>query len=675
MVKRFIPIIISVLFCACSVTKSIKKADKRYDIGEYYTAAEKYKQVYKRIPKERKDLKGYVTFQQGQCYRILNDPKAVTAYKTASTHKYFHTDSTLFRNYAYVLQYYGKYAEALKQYDLYLKNHPNDSLTLQGIERCATEDTTSIPILQTVTLAEGFNTRKASSIAPAFTGTNNETIFYTSNYVPKKVSNKQLTTQSAITGKPIFQLYSIRQNAQGEWGETQVIPFFATIEETTKDNKQAPIEYGICSFTADGKTIFFTTAQHITDQDQGTKIYTSSRTSGTWSTPQPIVLFKDSAVSIAHPTINSTADKLYFVSDAPGGYGGKDLWVAERQGNSWGNVRNLGSDINTPGDEMFPTIRPDGKLYFSSTAHGSYGGLDICVAIPDSINKDHWIVQNIGYPFNSTYDDFGITFETGKENGFFTSNRPIEKYPKGYDHIYAFTLPESALIVQGNIISTSGERVEGATLRLIGTDGTNVKSQVKRDGEYKFRLHPNTQYVMLASARGYLNSSTDFQTNADDRQYFQKDFLLAPIAHPSQIDNIFFDLGKWEVAKASEPGLKALAKLLQDNPHVTIELSAHTDCIGDSTFNKELSQKRANSVVNYLINNGISSERLTAVGYGMSKPVIADEQMSNEYPFIPREQVLDKAFIHLLPQEQQEVCNAINRRIEFKVLSTTYKLY
>lgn len=673
--QRFIPIIILVLFCGCSVTKSIKKADKRYDIGEYYTAAEKYKQVYRRIPKDRKDLKGYVSFQQGQCYRILNDPKAISSYKTAITHKYFHTDSSLFRNYAYVLQYYGKYSEALKQYNLYLKSYPDDSLTLQGIVRCSSEDTTSIPILQNISLVDGFNTRKASSLSPTFTGINNDVVFYTSNQQVKKTSNKHLIAQSAITGKPIFKLYTIRQNVQGEWDDIQVIPFFTPLEGTQKDTKSIPIEYGICSLTADGKNIFFTMSQHIDDQDQGTKIYTSSRSSGTWSTPQPVVLFKDSSISVAHPTINSTADKLYFVSDAPGGYGGKDLYMAERQGNGWSNIHNLGDDINTAGDEMFPTIRPDGKLYFSSTAHGSYGGLDICVAIPDSVTIGHWIVQNIGYPFNSTYDDFGITFETGKENGFFTSNRPIEKYPKGYDHIYVFTLPESALMVQGSIISTSGERVEGVTLRLIGNDGTNVKLQVKRDGEYKLKLHPNTQYVMLASARGYLNRSTDFRTNSDVRQYFQKDFLLAPIAHPSQIDNIFFDLGKWEVAKSSEPGLKSLVKLLQDNPHVTIELSAHTDCIGDSTFNKDLSQKRANSVVNYLINSGISSERLTAMGYGMSNPVIADERLSNEYPFIPRGQVLDKPFIHLLPREQQEICNAINRRIEFKVLSTTYKLY
>lgn len=670
-----IPIIV-LLLSACSVTKSIKKADKRYDIGEYYVAAEKYRQVYKRIPKERKDLKGYVAFQQGQCYRILNDTRSVSAYKSAISHKYFQTDSIVFRNYAYVLQYYGKYPEALKQYNIYLKHFPTDSLTLQGIERCSSEDTTHVPILQSVTLAEGFNTKKASSLSPAFIGSNNETVMYTSNTVSKKASNKQITNQSAITGKPILKLYTIRRNVRGEWGETQLVPFFAPQEGSSQQTtKEAPIEYGVCSFTPDGKTIFFTMSQHVDNQDQGTKIYTSSRASGTWSEPQPIVLFQDSAISVAHPAINSTTDKLYFVSDAPGGFGGKDIYVATYQGNRWGEVRNLGADINTAGDEMFPTIRPDGRLYFASSAHQTYGGLDLFVAVPDSTLPDQWHVRNMGYPFNSTYDDFGITFESGQENGFFTSNRPIDKYPKGYDHIYSFVLPESELMVQGNVLSSTSERIENATLRLIGTDGTNVKLQVRRDGGYKFKLHPNVNYVMLCTARGYLNSSAHFVTTDAAQQYIQRDFLLAPIARPSQIDNIFFDLGKWEVARSSEPGLQSLLRLLQDNPHVTIELAAHTDCIGDSTFNKDLSQKRANSVVNYLINNGIASDRLVAKGYGMSQPVIVDEPLSTQYPFLPREQTLDKAFIHLLPHEQQEVCNAINRRIEFKVLSTTYKLY
>ena len=679
----FIFLVAIVSFASCSLSKQINKADKQFEIGEYYAASERYKMAYKRIPKEDKNLRAYVAFKQAECYYLINDSRAIATYKTAITNKYFTTDSIIFLHYAYVLQYQGKYAEAKQQYETYLKNRPDDTLAKVGLASC--EDIEEMKkegglSRQNIAFEKDFNQKKSSSLSPVFIGKNADMLLFTSNRQEQKGANKTIKNFSKITGKPIFHLYSIRVLSSGEWGDIEQIRLFEegaaqNEKEKQNDKKNNPIEYGVGSFTEDGKTLFFSFSQHINGEDQGTKIYTTNRLSGEWSEPQEVVLFADSSISVAHPAINATGDLLYFTSDKPDGYGGKDIYVAEKTGKSWGNIRNLGPTINTAGDEMFPTVRSNGVLYFSSNGHAGFGGLDLFVATPDSLNSKLWKIRNMGVPFNSSFDDFGITFMGKKENGFFSSSRPYGKYPKGYDHIYSFIQPEPELIIDGYVVNTRDEVVDGATIRMVGNDGTNIKMQAKRDGSYKIKLNKNVRYIMLASARGHLNTNHEFTTDEKENQHYNQNFVLSPIYSPSSIDNIFFEFGKWEVSKSSEPGLKSLLKLMQDNPHITIELAAHTDIIGDSLLNIELSQKRANSVVNYLIHNGIDPDRLTPIGYGTSKPIVADAQLHEKHSFMPINQVLDKAYILTLPKEEQEICNQINRRIEFRVLKTTYKLY
>jgi peptidoglycan-associated lipoprotein len=181
---------------------------------------------------------------------------------------------------------------------------------------------------------------------------------------------------------------------------------------------------------------------------------------------------------------------------------------------------------------------------------------------------------------------------------------------------------------------------------------------------------------MLATCRGYLNAKEQWNTyNLKDSKTYAMDFVLSPISRPVKMENILYEFGRWEVTPATETELLKLVKLLNDNPNITIELSAHTDLVGNEQFNMELSQKRAQSCCDFLIKHGIEKERLTPVGYGKTKPVIADKALNKQYPFIPIEQVLDEEFILRLPADKQEICNAINRRTEFKVIKTTYKLY
>ncbi len=669
---------------SCSVQARIKKADKKYAIGEYYDAGEMYRSTYRKVKPKDKKTRAYVAFQQGECYRAINNSKAANAYKSAIRNKY--QDSIVYLRYAQVLHYQGKYKEAQQNYQIYLEAHPDSYVAQGGNFACQQiNEWKKQSSRYKVSLAKEFNAKRTSSFAPAFIGTDADAIMFTSN---RTTGNKKTKQSSSITGTPVNALYSTRKNAAGKWEEVEKAEgLTAEGGEGTEESGEgeegmemqaggdATPDYGICCFTADGKTMYFTYSKPVKGSDQGAKIYVSNRASGTWGEPQEVKLFADSTISCGHPSLSANGDTLYFVSDAPDGFGGKDLYFAETVGDGWGNVTNLGKTINTAGDEMYPTIRANGTLYFASNGHPGYGGLDIFKAEPQDTT---WLLYNMGAPFNTANDDFGITFAGDTENGFFSSNRPAagRRGKAGFDQIYSFILPEMVFLVEGKVLDNNGEHISDATLRLVGTDGTNAKVQVRRDGTYKLKLSKDVRYVMLATARGYLNQKQELNTlELKDSKTYTQDFTLAPISKPVAMDNIFYEFGKWDLTPASETGLNTLIKLLQDNPNITIELSAHTDRVGNAAANKTLSEKRAKSVVDYLIAHGIEKERLTPVGYGKERPVVADKALHDKYKFIPVEQVLDEAFIDSLTPDQQEICNQINRRTEFKVLKTTYKLY
>ena len=673
---------------SCSVKSRIKRADKKYAIGEYYDAAEMYKQLYGRInPKQDRSLKARIAFSQGECYRILNNSKAVNSYKNAIRYKY--QDSIVYLHYAQVLQYQAKYGEAEKNYSIYLEKHPDDYVARAGQYACRQmpewkKETTRY----VVSPAKEFNQKRTSNFAPAFIGKDGDAVMFTSNRQEQNTGGKKkLKRASPVTGAQSFCLYSARKDAAGKWQEIHLADGLYGESESDGENendstsaKSGQAELGVCCFTEDGKTMYFTYSCPINGQDLGAKIYTSSRASGEWAEPQEVKLFKDSSITVGHPSINATGDTLYFVSDAPGGLGGKDIWMAELEGSDWVNPQNLGPRINTSGDEMYPCIHPNGSLFFASNGHPGYGGLDIFKAERDTLSERidtipvNWLVFNMGTPFNSNGDDFGITFIGNSQNGMFSTNRGQLK--KGYDEIYSFELPEMVFIIEGNVNDNNSEPIADAQIRIVGNDGTNSKVAVRRDGTYKIKINRDVKYVLMASARGYLNEKAILTTeNLKDSKIYQQYFTLAPISKPVKMDNIFYEFGKWTLTPQSETGLQSLVKLLNDNPNITIELASHTDCVGDSLSNKTLSEKRAETVVNYLIKSGIEKERLTPKGYGESLPVIVDAVLHKQSPYLPQGQVLDDTFIKTLTPNRQEECNQINRRTEFKVLKTTYKLY
>ncbi|HNX12755.1 MAG TPA: OmpA family protein [Paludibacteraceae bacterium] len=645
---------------SCGIKARLAKADKRYALGEYAVAGDLYKSVYSRIPSKNKPLRAEIAFKQGECYRLINHYRAEQVYQNAVRNK--STNDTVYLRLAQMQQRNGKYADAAKSYTSYLEKHPEDELALNGLQATAlAAEMKASPTRYLVKKSKEFNISRSSTFSPLFSGSEGDVLIFTSN---RKFGKKNVVRKNnGVSGQPNNHLFMTRKNNKGKWEAIEPLE-----GDVTSLNDE-----GIASITSDGRSMYFTRSLLADDKGGGTLIVLSNRAGGTWSAPQKVTIFKDSTISVGHPAITPDGTTMYFVSDSKEGLGGKDIWRATYEGGEWKYIENLGKDINTPDDEMFPTVREDGTLYYSSKGKPGMGGLDIFKATP--LKEGGWEVKNMGVPVNSPADDFGMAFAGKTESGYFSSNR---NESRGYDALWSFELPALEYVLQGKITDRVGETVADAKIRIIGNNGENARIQAKGDGTYSFKMTKGVDYVMLASARGFLNQKNEISTrNASDRQSesFKVDFQLTPLFKPVQMDNIFYEFAKWNLTPQSETGLQQLVKLLNDNPNITIEMSAHTDYVGNNESNRILSERRAQSVVDYLIKAGIDKKRLTAVGYGEEQPFTVDINTAKKYNFLKENTVLTEAFIQTLTPVQQEIANQINRRTEFRVLKTNYNLY
>jgi len=652
----FFILAVAFLLQGCGPAARLKKADKKYEIGEYYAAADLYKRLFSATPAKNKELRARISFNMAECYRILNFATAEQNYINAV--RYGYPDSIVYLRYAQVLHRNGKYKDAEKNYAVFLSKDSNNILAKNGLMASKIADTfKKQPTAYNVKLYDAFNFRRSHSFSPTFQSVDGDVLFFTTDRAANKKAQQKNT---GITGLPVSSIYTVRKNAAGKWEKPAPL---------ATETKAVVTEDGVTSFTSDGNTMYFTRSRQQANSDSGTEIFVSNRAGGTWSEAKKVSLFKDSTISVAHPAISSDGLTLVFVSDAKNGVGGKDLWEAKSMGGEFKEIRNLGRDFNTEGDEMFPSFRHDGSLYFASNGLPGLGGLDIFKATEQKTGG--WKVENMGMPINSNADDFGITFEGKAEKGFFSSNR---KEARGYDMIYSFELPVFEYMLEGKVTDEKQTPVADAIIRLVSNNGLNTKVQTKKDGTYRIRIDKDMECVMLASARGYLNKSGRISTvGAKQSKVFTQNFVLTTIYKPIQVENIFYEFGKWDLTPASESGLQALVKILTDNPNITIEISAHTDFVGNNESNRELSAKRAQSVVDYLIKAGIAQGRLTSVGYGEEKPFVVDAPTAEKYNFLKENDLLTEEFILKLAPAQQEQANQINRRTEFRVVKTTYK--
>lgn len=653
------------LLPSCSLKQQLKRADKKYRIGEYYAAASRYKKLASRIPSKNKQLRASVNYKLGNCYRLINDSRrAEGAYQKAIRYKV--ADSTVYLRYADVLLKNNKIRQAASNFRHFLRYDSLNVWAQNGLTACDSIKTWKRePQPYAVKKMDTFNSRKGTDFSPLVYDDEGATVYFCSSRIAKGVKGIK---NSKITGIPNNNIYVIKQKHNGKWEEP------ASVSEDINSN----FDEGTPALSPDGKTLYFTKCRYIPGSNLGAEIWASKRNAGEWDEAKPVTLIADSSVTVAHPALSPDGKYIYFVSDRIGGYGGKDIWRCELKGdNQYGDPENLGPDINTPGDEMFPTFDRKGILYFSSNGHPGFGGLDIFSARftgKDSVNTyDHYKTQNMKMPVNSIGDDFSMNFIGRKNSGYFSSNR---NDPKGRDKIYYFAVPEVTFAVTGKVLDFREEPLTDAIVRIIGDDGTNTKLHVKKDGSYSYPLKKGVNYVMLASCRGHLNQKSDFSTlNLYKNTGFTRDFSLPSMLQPVPIDNIFFDFARYTLRKESQEALSGLIKMLNDNPHVTIEISAHTDMVGSDEFNMDLSQERAQAVVDYLISAGIEEERLTSVGYGESAPVKVTKQMTVEHPFFNEGDVLTEEYVMKLNETQREIANQINRRTEFTVTRTTYKMY
>ncbi len=678
---------VAALLMGCGADQAIKKGDKAWALGEYFEASNQYKKAYAQTPAKQRTQRGRLALKMAECYRRINyTQKAIAAYNNAIRYKqhdsltHLHLGQQLMKN--------GQYKEAAKQFQTQLDSIVAFEIAgAQGYEDARTLALTGLRSAQqapawkqegsayTVKRENFFNSRR-SEYSPMLGGDEWNQLFFTSTRNQSKGDEL-----SGITGTKNADIFMSQKDDKGKWQRPEVIDSELNTEG----------EEGACSFSPDGRTMYLTLCKTDPDYPRFATIATSSRSDAAWSKATELKLTRDTLSAYAHPAISPDGEWLYFTSNMPGGQGGYDIWRVRLTTSGVAGVENLGAPINTPGDEMFPTFRPNGDLYFSSNGHEGMGGLDIYIAKPtqnteliieneeqetDSydIRSQLYTLEHPGYPLNSQGDDFGMTFEGLKNQGYFSSNRGDGK---GWDHIFSFYNPEIVQTVTGWVYEKDGYELPAGQVYMVGNDGTNLKLSVKGDGSFTQQIKAGVDYVFLGTCKGFLNHQEQLRVEpVTESEEYVLQFPLASITAPVLIDNIFYDFDKATLRPESAEALDQLVTLLEENPNVTIELSAHCDYKGSADYNKRLSQRRAESVVRYLIEHGIAADRLTPVGYGKDKPKKIRRKVTEKYPFLKENDVLTEEFIKTLEDaEQQEQCNQLNRRTEFRVLRTTYGLF
>lgn len=642
------------LLAGCGAEKNMKKAEKFMAIGEYYDAASQYKQAYSKTPPKERDHRGLIAGKMAVCYRKINStPKAVAAYRNMVRYNKATVDDRL--ELGRQLLKNGDYKQAAEQFRVVLDSMPDNVLARNGLLSAQQAPAWKKQGSRyTVKRMDVFNSRRAE-YSPMLSGDQFDQLYFTSTR--NDATGDEL---SGITGTKNGDIFVSQKDDKGKWSKPEVV----------NGGLNTEADEGASCLSPDQREMYLT--QCVTDPSypRYAQIVKSNRSDAAWGKASSVELTKDTLSSFAHPAVSPDGQWLYFVSDMPGGKGGLDIWRVRITSAGYGGVENLGEPINTPGNEMFPTFRPNGDLYFSSDGHPGMGGLDIFIAHPGKTGR--YVLEHPGYPLNSQGDDFGMTFEGVKNRGFFSSNR---NDGRGWDHIYSFVNPEIVQSVKGWVYEQEGYELPAAQVYMIGSDGTNLKLGVKSDGSFEKELTPGVEYMFLATCKGFLNHKEELKVvPMNDSHEYVLQFPLASITAPVLIDNIFYDFNKATLRPESQTALDELVKLLNENPNVTIELSSHCDYKGSSAYNKLLAQRRAESVVNYLVDKGIARDRLSPVGYGKEKPKTIRKKLTEKLTWLKEGDVLTEKFIKKLDPEKQAICNQLNRRTEFIVLRTTYGL-
>lgn len=644
----------------------IRSADEAFEDQRYAIAIEKYQKAYTKVKKNPAE-RDRISFRLAECFRLTGDvARAQIQYKRLIKNGYDNKEPLLLLYYADALKMEGSLNEATEYYNLYMKKKPEDPRGQFGLQACElipgwSENTTKYQINDEKKL----NSRE-SDFAPAFSSENyNSLIFTSTREAAKGKSTDEWTDQDFSS------LFQARMDRNNEWSTPTLVDDLEDGGVNTEANEGAP------SLNADFTVLYFTRCPNEDMKKNGCQIYFAKRSGRFWSTPEFLELSADTTEAIGHPCLTEDELTIYFSSDRPGGQGGKDLWAASREGRSdpFGRPVNLGPKINTPGDEVFPHLRADTSLYFASSAHPGLGGLDIFASQLDSAGK--WDTPvNIGTPINSTADDFAIIFHPTEERGFFSTNRSGRK---SGDDIYSFIIPPVEFTLTGTVKDNRTlQWVPLARVEIIGSDGVSMTARTNDKGVYMFgksQIMGNTTYEIIVSKDNYFNTSGRITTVGEDKSKdFTRDFILEPIPEePIILPEILYDLAKWDLKPQYQDSLQGLITTLDENPTLIIELASHTDARDTEERNDILSQRRAQSVVDYLIERGIDPDRLVAKGYGERVPRRLEKDIVRDGFLFKAGTVLTEAYIDTLKTTpHKEAAHQLNRRTEFKVVSKDF---
>lgn len=630
-----------------------KKGEQFYAMGEYYQAANYYKRSYQRIPTKERAKRADRALRMGNCYaRIANPQKAMQALQNAV--RYGSADSTALLLLGKQQLRLANYKGARESFERYLALDASSELAHAGLLSCElAPQWKAAPNLYTVKKETQFSSSR-SDFSPMLVGADADMLIVTSTR--RDATGDDL---SGITGVKAADMFMAKKDEAKKWKQM----------EPLEGDVNSEYDEGVGCMSPDGKVMYFTRCSSDPSYPRYAEIFKSNRSDATWSKPVKCEISKDTLSSFAHPAVSPDGEWLYFVSDMPGGEGGMDIWRTRITTDGFGGVENLGRPINTSGDEMFPSFRPNGELYFSSDGHPGMGGLDLFKAEPDSVRG--WIVTNLQFPMNSQADDFGMTFEGIYNRGFFSSSRGDNN--RGWENIYSFECPEVLQTVTGWVYEKDGYELPDGLVYVVGDDGTNEKLSVRSDGSFQKILTPGVSYVLLGTCPGFLNVKQEIRVEPSrESEDYVLQFPLPPINIPVLINNIFYEFDKATLTPESTVALDSLVTMMNENPSITIELASHCDYKGNNDYNQRLSQRRAESVVNYMIAHGIEADRLTPVGYGEERPKVVRRRLADTHEFLTEGDTLTEEYILKLKEDEQEICNALNRRTEFRVLRTTY---
>jgi peptidoglycan-associated lipoprotein len=637
---------------AMAQSKQAEEADDAFKKGFFYNSIELYKKAY--TTEKQASEKAVLIYKVAEAYRALGDAEnAEVWYEKANKAQY--PDPITYYRIGEALKEQGKYADAIVAYNKYKEKNPGDMRADASLASCKQAQAWEEAPSRYKVDPEVLLNSTEYDFSAAFSDMKNSDVVFASSR-PASTG----TETDGIVGESFTDLFSSSRDKLGKWSEPVRLP----------PAVNTPAHEGSATFNSKRNMMYFTRCPHEKKKAFGCDIWMTKKVGNDYSAPEMLNLRPQqdkndtSIVTIGHPTLSKDDGMLLFSSNMKGGQGGKDLWkvMLDKSGMPTGQPANLGKDINTPKDEMFPFLRDNGNLYFSSNAPGGMGGMDIYMA--EKTGDGTWgHMENLKYPVNSSGDDFSIIFDGVEERGYFTSDRPGGK---GEDDIWRFYVPDMVFALQGTAVDKeTGEPLPDAKIEVVGTDGSNFSTLADADGKFSFEengkdryIKENTSYTVRATKENYLVVNDQITTvGLTESTTFVKEYLLQPVSPDKAIalPEVQFDLGSAALRPEGKDSLQTLYQTLVDNPTIIIELAAHTDSRGSDKANITLSQNRAQSCVNYLVSKGIDPARMVAKGYGETRLRITDAEIAK-----------------MATTEEKEAAHQKNRRVEFTVKSFGY---